>query len=155
VFSIDERLRGLPAAREQVVALHQSLNSPHLAIPGKQAGPAQSYIVGIRGANGFAVFVYLYLPESVDCAVYSSGRRNLSAEDYQADEADALAFVESMGFMLDNLNFRGLPVERQDELVKTIPLFFRDPKLAPNSVGDKKRTDQNPSVALGRLFASF
>lgn len=155
MFSIDERLRGLPAAREQVVALYQSLNSPHLAIPGKQAGPAQAYIVGIRGANGFAVFVYLYLPESVDCAVYSSGRRNLSAEDYQADEQDALAFVESMGFMLDNLNFRSLPVERQDELTKTIPLFFRDPKLAPSAAGDKKRVEQNPSAALGRLFASF
>jgi hypothetical protein len=42
VFSIDDRIRGLPANREQVVALFQSINAPHLAIPGKQAGPAQA-----------------------------------------------------------------------------------------------------------------
>lgn len=154
MFSIDERIRGLPAAREQVVALFQSLNSPHLAIPSKQAGPAQAFIVGVRGSGGFAVFVYLYLPEARDCAVYVSGKRNLSAEAYGEDEADALAFVESMGFMVDNLNFRSLPVERQDELLRTLPVFFKDPKLVPSAGGPAKK-EQNPAANLGRLLASF
>jgi hypothetical protein len=155
VFAIDERLRGLPAGREQVVALFQSLNQPHLAIPGKQAGPAQGFIVCIRGANGFAVFVYLYLPESVDCAVYSTGRRNLTVEEYEQEESDALAFLESMAFMVDNLNFRALPLERQEELIRTLPVFFKDPKLAPAPQGEKKRVEQNPRENLGRLLSSF
>ncbi len=113
MFTLDERIRGLPAAKEQVVALYHSINSPHLAIPGKKAGPAVASVVGLRGPHGFAVFIYLYLPESQDCAVYASDRRSLSAGEYEAEEADAIAFCESMAFMVDNANFRALPPDQQ------------------------------------------
>ena len=158
MFSIDERLKGLPATREQVIALHQSINSPHLAIPGKQAGPSQAFIVGLRGSAGFAVFVYLYLPEAGDCAVYVSDRRNLSAEEYANEEAAGLGFVESMGFMLDSLNFRGLPPEQQEELVRTLPVFQKDPKAAggPTAGGPRApEAQKSPAVLIGRIFASF
>lgn len=155
MFSIDERFRGLPAGREQILSLYQSINSPHLAIPGKLAGPAQAFVVGLRGSGGYAVFIYLYLSEAQDCAVYVPSRRNASAEEYQQDEAEALGFVESMGFMMDNANFRGLPTSHQEELLKTLPVFFKDPRLVPStgkSRADEKRT---ASVNLGRLLASF
>ncbi len=154
MFTIDERYRGLPANREQVIALYTSLNSPHLAIPGKKAGPAQAYVVGLRGASGFGVFVYLYLPEAEDCAVYVSGQRPATPDDYRNEEGDALAFVESMGFMMDNANFRAQPPARQDELLKTLPVFYKDPKLSPVP---KARADEKRAVAttLGRFLAAF
>lgn len=155
MFTIDERYRGLPVNREQVAALYQSINAPHLAIPGKQAGPAQAFVVGLRGVKGLAVFVYLYLEETQDCAVYSSGRLGLGAEDYRGEEAEALAFVESMGFMMDNANFHALVAEQQEELIKTLPVFFKDPRLAPplrNSRAEEKRT---AAANLGRLLAAF
>jgi hypothetical protein len=154
VFTIDERYRGLPANREQVIALYQSLNAPHLAIPGKKAGPAQAFVVGLRGAQGFGVFVYLYLAESEDCAVYVSGKRNANADEYRVEEEDALAFVESMGFMVDNANWRSLPPARQDELLKTLPVFFKDPKLspAPRARAEEKRA---AATTLGRFLAAF
>ena len=64
MYTLDDRLRGLPAVKDQVVSLHESLNQPHLAIPSRQAGPARAYVLGLRGPQGFAVFVYLYLIES-------------------------------------------------------------------------------------------
>ena len=155
MFFIDDRFRGLPAGREQVLLLHQSINSPHLAIPHKPAGPAQAFVLGLRGPSGYAVFIYLYLSEAQDCAVYAPARRNTSPEGYQQDEAEALAFVESMGFMMDNAHFDSQPAAQQDELLKTLPVFFKDPKLAPSSSrgrGDDKRT---ASTKLGRLLASF
>ncbi|MCI0670342.1 MAG: social motility and stimulation tgl protein [Myxococcaceae bacterium] len=157
MFTYDERIRGLPASRDQVLTLHASLNSPHLAIPGKAAGPAQSYIVGLRGAQGYAVFVYLYLGETQDCAVYVPARRNLGPEEFRAEEADALGFVESMGFMMDNLNFRARPPAEQDELLRTLPAFLRDPRLAAGTVTGKPAADdkKTAAVALGRLLASF
>ncbi len=165
MFTFDERIRGLPAARDQVVALYQSINSPHLAIPGKQAGPAQAFIVGVRGPAGFVVFVYLFLAEVADCAVYVPDRRNLSAEDYKDLEAEAVAFVESMGFMVDNMNFRTLSAQQQDELLKTLPVFIKDPKLAPpppSGPGSKATKLEPPqaktsinSASLARLFTSF
>lgn len=156
MFTYDERIRGLPASREQVLTLFASLNSPHLAIPGKAAGPANAYIVGLRGAQGLAVFVYLFLGETQDCAVYVPDRRNLRPDEFQGEESEALGFVESMGFMMDNLNFRGRPAGEQEELLKTLPVFLRDPRLTPGASGrpvvEEKRSS---SAALGRLLASF
>ena len=154
MFSIDERFRGLPASREQVLSLYQSINSPHLAIPGKPAGPAQAFVLGLRGSGGFAVFIYLYLSEAQDCAVYVPGRRAASQDDYQQDEAEALAFVESMGFMMDNSNWRSLAQATQEELLKTLPVFFRDPKQVP-AVQQKVEQKRNAATTLGRFLAAF
>lgn len=156
MFSIDDRLRGLPATREQVLSVFQSINQPHLAIPGKNAGPAQAYIVGLRGAQGFAVFVYLYLAESKDCAVYAPGRRSLSAEEFPVEEANALAFVESMGFMVDNLNFRSLAQPDQEQMLKTLPVFQKDPKGASEAAAKGGAAAKpTPANLLGRLLGSF
>ncbi|WNG18631.1 social motility and stimulation tgl protein [Cystobacter fuscus] len=154
MFVIDDRFRGLPAAREQVLLVHQSINSPHLAIPGKPAGPAQAFVVGLRGASGFAVFIYLFLSEARDCAVYAPSRRGTRLEETQQHEAEALAFVESMGFMMDNAHYASLSTAQQDELLKSLPVFYKDPKLAPGTRtrADEKRT---ASTNLGRLLASF
>ena len=155
MFSIDERFRGLPASREQVLELYQSINSPHLAIPGKPAGPAQAFVLGLRGSGGFAVFIYLYLSEAQDCAVYVPGRRAASQDDYQQDEAEALAFVESMGFMMDNAHYASLSTAQQDELLKSLPVFAKDPKLAPGLARTRADEKRTASTNLGRLLASF
>lgn len=155
MFTIDERYRGLPASRDQVMALYQSINAPNLAIPGKQAGPARAFIVGLRGSSGFAIFVYLYLAESQDCAVYVTGRFNLAPDAYAEEESEALGFVESMGFMMDNANFRGLQPEQQDELLKSLPVFYKDPKLAPGLAKSRAEEKRSAAANLGRLLASF
>ncbi len=127
MYTIDERLKGLPAAKEQVVQLYQSLNQPHVAVPGWQAGPATAFVLGLRGPTGYAVFVYLHLGDSGECAVYVPSNGAVPPERYQAEEAEALAFVESMGFIMDNLNFRGRPPDEQDQFVRALPVFQREP----------------------------
>ena len=164
MFTIDERLGGLPAVKDQVVQLYQSLNAPHLAVPSRRAGPATAYVLGLRGPNGFAVFVYLYLAESGECAVYVPANGTVSAEEYQAEEAGALNFVESMGFIMDNLNFRGRPADEQDGLLQTLPVFQREPPApsedipgVPSSISGLNRpsTKAQGVVTLGKLFSAF
>jgi type IV pilus assembly protein PilF len=155
VYTLDERLKGLPALKEQVVSLHQSLNQPHLAIPGRKAGPSIGYVLGLRGPSGFAVFVYLHLPDSGECAVYVPAAGTVAADKFEAEEANALSFVESMGFMMDNLNFRGRAPEDQDALLKTLSVFQREPrpKAVTPSGGGKPVT--SPNQTLGKLFSAF
>jgi type IV pilus biogenesis/stability protein PilW len=162
MFTIDERLKGLPAVKEQVVQLYQSLNQPHLAVPGRRAGPALGYVLGLRGPSGFAVFVYLYLPESGECAVYVPTNGTVAAEQYQSEEAEALGFVESMGFIMDNLNFRGRPIDEQEMMIRTLPVFQREPPPAGTALGagtpgaSKPATGRSAGVVqLGKLFSAF
>ncbi|MFO0598604.1 MAG: social motility TPR repeat lipoprotein Tgl [Myxococcaceae bacterium] len=164
MYSIDERLRGLPAVKDQVVQLYQSLNAPHLAIPGRKAGPATAFVLGLRGPSGFAVFVYLYMQQSGESAVYVPSSGTVPAEKFQGEEAEALGFVESMGFIMDNLNFRGRPPDEQDAIIRTMPVFMREPPppaAAPPSAanataGGKPGTGGHASVLqLGKLFSAF
>jgi len=153
VFNIDERIRGLPAKREQVVAVFQSVNSPHLAVPGKKAGLAQAYIVGLRGPSGFGVFVYLYLADAGDCAVYAPDQRTVSIDEYPGMEQDAMAFVESMGFIMGNLNYRSLPPDRQEEMIRTLPVFQKEPRAPAEAAPAESQA--SPAASIGKLFTAF
>lgn len=156
MFNFDERIRGLPAKRDQVVALYQSVNSPHLAIPGKKAGLAQAYVVVLRGPSGFGIFIYLYLSESSDCAVYVYDRRSLSLDEYPGVEQEGMGFVESMGFMMGNLNFRSVPLEQQEEMIRTLPVFQKEPRAAAAAPSAAAETVQAPAAAsIGKLFTAF
>lgn len=167
MFTIDERLRGLPAAKEQVVLLYQSLNQPHLAIPGRKAGPAMAFILGLRGPAGFACFVYLYMPQSGESAVYVPGNGTVPAERFAGEEAEALGFVESMGFIMDNLNFTARPPPEQDTMIHTLPVFLREPPPPQQpggtfgqAAGARPPSTQGtqPSVSsqlVAKVFSSF
>lgn len=155
MFNFDERIRGLPAKRDQVVALYQSVNSPHLAIPGKKAGLAQAYVVVLRGPSGFGIFIYLYLSESSDCAVYVYDRRSLSLDEYPGVEQEAMGFVESMGFMMGNLNFRSVPLEQQEEMIRTLPVFQKEPRAAAAPSAAAETVQAPPAASIGKLFTAF
>lgn len=157
MFTIDARYRGLPTTKEQVVSLHQSINAPHVAIPGKQAGPAQAFIAGLRVGAGLRAFVYLYLGETADCAVYVSERGAVAPSQFAGEQEEALAFVESLGFMMDDARFRSLPPAQQDELLRTLPVFLKDPSLLSPPPGTRNRAEEKRSAAaqLGRLLAAF
>ncbi len=153
MFTLDDTVRVLDATREQVAALFQSINAPHVAIPGRRAGPAQAFIGCLRGTQGFTVTIYLWLSESHDCAVYLTDRVAQTPEDYRTLQTDALAFVESMGFMMDNLNYRALPSDRQTEVLVSLPMYRGRNTTPPASPGD--RPQLSPVARLARLFSSF
>lgn len=174
MYSIDERLKGLPAVKDQVVQLYQSLNAPHLAIPGRKAGPAMAFVLGLRGPSGFACFVYLYMQQSGEAAVYVPSSGTVPADRYESEEGEALGFVESMGFIMDNLNFRGRPPEEQEAIIRTMPVFMREPPPPAPYAGGSPRghaPQPNPAPApapasqgsgvhvnvaqLGKLFSAF
>jgi hypothetical protein len=160
VFSLDDQARGLEAAREQVAALFQSINAPHVVVPGRRAGPAQAFIACLRGTHGFSVGVYLWLSETKECAVYTTPATAQTPEEYRALQTEALGFVESMGFMMDNLNFRSLSPEHQAELLQSVPVW-RGGRAATGSTptvsppGQAAAPAAQTGAALARLFSSF
>jgi hypothetical protein len=149
-------VKTLPANRDAIVLMYQSLNSPQVGIPGKQAGPAQSFVVGYRGQSGGAMFIFLYLPESGESAVYISDNRNMSDAEMVQEENEALGFVESMGFMMDNLYFTNMAVEQKDDLMRSLPPFVgSSPKAAPTATPKQAEAKKSPAALLGRILSSF
>jgi hypothetical protein len=124
MFEIDPELKHIQATREQVVAIIESVNQPHVAIPGKAPQAAQAFVTGVRNKNAtFSIYIYLYLAATQDCVVYTGPEPQFPLEGYRDQEAEALNFVESMGFMMENANFRNLAPPAQEELLARLPQF--------------------------------
>jgi Tfp pilus assembly protein PilF len=124
VLKVDASLNHIPAGREHVIALFESINQPLVNIPSHGTAPTGAFVLGTRNEFGFyTVFVYLHQPETRAVVVYISEPRNLTAELYRAEEQEAIRFVESMGFMVDNIHFPTLPPPEQEAVIARIPLF--------------------------------
>ena len=149
MYTQETRVTHIQTGHEHVARIYQSLNQPHLAIPGKNAQACQAYLVGTRNANAsFTVWVFLHLVETEEGSVFLSENRALAADQYAPEEAEAMAFLESMGFMMEDLHFRERAPSDQEQLVKTLPCF----RLL---TGKKKSTEPTKAEKLARLLASF
>jgi hypothetical protein len=157
VFKPDLAITTVPATRDQVVAVVESINQPQVSIPGKPAQATVGHLCAVRNANGtLSIYVALHLPKSGENVVYVHDRRQVSLEEYREVEVEGLQFLESMGFMLDNLNFRNLAADVQEQTLRRIPLFS-EPR--PPGEGDAAAPGARPAGAdparLARLLASF
>ncbi len=154
-FRPDPSIQYLPATRESVVAIVESINQPQVQIPGKPAQTTIGHLVGVRNANQtFSIYVGLHLPRTGENVVYVHDRRQLGAEEYRDVEVEGLHFLESMGFMLDNMNFRSLAADAQAEMLKRVPLFSTPrPPAAVAATGPSAPTTE--AARMARLLASF
>ncbi len=153
MFSPEPSLAFVPAVREQVVAVVESINQPQVSVPGRPAQPTVGHLCGLRNGNGtFSIYVGIHLPKTGENVVYVHERRQLSVEQYRDVEVEGLQFLESMGFMLDNLNFRNLDPAQQDQVLRRIPLLAAPGASAPAPAAPASAPDP---ARLARLLASF
>lgn len=155
-FKPEPSVTFVPATREQVVALVESINQPQVQIPGKASQQVSGHLCGVRNGNGtFSIYVGLFLPRSAENVVYVHDRPQLTVDEYQEVEVEGLQFLESMGFMLDNLNFRNLSPEAQAQTLKRIPMFSRTPTAALPTSPVAARPAATEAARVARLLASF
>lgn len=156
-FMPEPSIGWIPAPREQVVAVVESINQPQVSIPGKAPQQVSGHLCSVRNDDGsFSIYVGLHLARTAENVVYVHQQRRLSVEQYRDVEVEALQFLESMGFMLDNLNFRNLSAEAQAQTMKRIPLF--SPPRAPGAAGGAGAAADAPAsdpARVARLLASF
>jgi hypothetical protein len=158
MFQPEEGITHVPVTKDQVVAIVESINQPQVSIPGKAPQQVAGWLVGIRNTNGtFSIFVGLHLQKTGENVVYLHANRHVAVDAYRELEVEGLHFLESMGFMLDNLNFRNLAGPAQDETMKRIPLFHppRPPSSSPSHGGLSERTEASEGAAIARFLASF
>jgi hypothetical protein len=158
MFRPEESITHVPVTKEQVVAIVESINQPQVSIPGKASQQTSGWLVGIRNANGtFSIFVGLHLAKTGENVIYLDENRHITLEAYRDLEVEGLHFLESMGFMLDNLNFRNLAASAQDETMKRIPLFQppRPPTASPSAGGTSEKADASEAAAVARFLSSF
>jgi hypothetical protein len=127
VFDIHPEIKSIQVGRENIVTIIESINSPMVAAANKPLEPAKAFILGLRNPSGhFSIYIYLHLLQSKECLIYLHDPPEIPMESYHDTELDALQFVESMGFMVDNVNFRNLSPDQQSTLMSELPMFTED-----------------------------
>jgi hypothetical protein len=127
VFDIHSEIGSIQVGRENIVAIIESINSPMVAAANKPLEPAKAFILGLRNQSGsFSIYIYLHLLQSKECLIYLHDPPEIPMESYHDTELEALQFVESMGFMVDNVNFRNLSPDQQVALMEQLPMFTED-----------------------------
>jgi hypothetical protein len=155
VYQIDPKLKSLSPSRDQIVAVVESINQPQVIIPGRGPQAAQAYVAGLRNPNAsFSIYIYLWLAQSKEAVIYSYHLPQFALEDYREAEAEALHFVESMGFMMENLNFRNLSADGQKEVFERVPVFS-PPQRTPEPPAQKTKTIDDTDQKVARLLAAF
>ncbi len=155
MFKPEPSIPFVGVTREQIVALIESINQPQISVPGKVPQAVQGYLCGVRNANGtLSIFVALHLPKSGENVIYVHDRRQLTLEEYRDVEIEGLHFLESMGFMLDNLNFRNLAPALQDTTLKRVPLFSA-PRPQAASAPAAVSGGGGEAARFARFLASF
>jgi hypothetical protein len=155
VFTPEPSIQFVPATRDQVVAIIEAINQPQVSIPGKAPQAVQGVLCSLRNASGtFSIVVALHLPRTGENVIYLHEKRQLAAEEYREVQDAGLHFLESMGFMLDNLNFRNMAPALQDETMKRLPLFS-PPRPPAASVTTAEHGAAAEAVRLARLLSSF
>lgn len=124
MLKVDGNLTHLTLPREAIIGLYESINQPLVNIPNFGTAPTGAYVLCARGGQSlYSVFVYLHQPETRAVIIYVSEPRYLTLEQYRMEENEAIRFVESMGFMIDNLHFPTLPPDEQSLVMSRIPIF--------------------------------
>ena len=162
MLKVDASLNHIPAGREHVIALFESINQPLVNIPSYGTAPTGAFVLGTRNEYGYyTVFVYLHQPETRAVVVYVSEPRNLTAELYRAEEQEAIRFVESMGFMIDNIHFPTLAVSEQEAVMARIPMFRPpDPTMNLYEMVDDSQTSfprikSQPGMGMDAMFGGL
>jgi hypothetical protein len=155
MFTPEPSIQYVPVGREQVVAIIEGINQPQVSIPGKAPQGVSGHLCALRNANGtYSIVVGLHLPKSGENVIYLHGKRQLSADEYRAVQDEGLHFLESMGFMLDNLNYRNMAPELQEATLKRVPIFSAARAAAPVTAAEKKPAPTSLGP-VARLLASI
>ncbi len=127
MFTIVHDLKYIGTDRENIVGIIEAVNLPLVAAEGKPLERARVWIIGaMNPAGSFSIYIYLHLIENNVCQIYLCDPMEITREEYAAMEQEALDFVESMGFIVENTNFRNLSKQHQQEMIDSIPAFFED-----------------------------
>lgn len=125
MFVISEEERGIPRNQEErVLLVLRSINEPEVAAAERPAEPTQAFICRFQKENGrVGLRIVLYQPRSQVRLIYLPEEPDVEEARQKEVEVDALDFVESMGFTMDNLNLAKKEEAERKKLLADLPIF--------------------------------
>lgn len=122
MFVFSPALAAVPLDLDSILELHISVNQPAIAAEGLDAQEACAYFISGRGPEGVAAYIYMHMLTSKKALIYEWDAP-IDKSEYPEIHAAAVQFIESMGFMMDDLAFRRMPPEERERVAGSMPIF--------------------------------
>ena len=153
MFKLDDSLEKLEMPSARVLKLFRSMRDVQLALPGQPSQEASAYLCQFRTDKAVATLAAFHLQNSGKLAFYRSDPREVNAQKASSMLEKGLDFVESMGFLLTDMDI-DLMEESDREMLWTSLALFKGPgrDAAGGSSAEKPektRTDAEKPPAAG------
>src|SRR5687767_999070 len=106
MFTIDPSFTHLAIKPERLIGIIQSINSATVMVPGMPSEQASAAIVAWDlGGGRIGLAIHLHYAKLGQAVMYVPQPKQVSAAELAEVTREAIEFLESMGFMLDNPGF--------------------------------------------------
>ncbi len=122
MYRWQKELDKLAISWRRVLRLQRSFNRIQVALPGFPSQEATAYLCAFGSARGVRVAAVLHLHLSDRLAIYLNDDGEVADRRAATVLSEGVAFVESMGFMLDDLHFQAMAPEEREALWGSLPL---------------------------------
>lgn len=150
MFRFDPTRAYVNVPQGMISALYHSQNNAAVALPGQPAALAKAIVVGYKlDARLFGVVIALHLVDTGRHLIYGHDDKGLDPTGARTAAQEAIAFVEAMGFFMENAKWRDVPPAARAELLASLKVF--DPPLVTTE--EPKVLD--PRTKLARLLVQL
>jgi hypothetical protein len=151
MFQENPQLTFVQIAPDTISALYQSVNTATVVLSGQPPALASAVIVGHRIASRrYGVVLALHLSEARKHLIFTHQDGGLDPAGAREAAEEAIGFVESMGFMMENAGWKDLDPVAQRERLAALKVF-----QPPEGSAEEGPKVLDPRTKLARLLVQF
>ncbi len=130
MFVVEKNLSYIDYSDKKLLSILKSSNQPLIAAADRPAEPTESYICSFQNKDKkIETYIMLLLIKSRIRVFYGNEKGEFLPDEFNEVEADALEFMESMGFTMDNIGFQKLKEDERQKLFNDLPIFISPENL--------------------------
>lgn len=122
MFQWDETIRKLDVGAAETLKFFRSMRDVQLALPGLPSQEASAYLCQYQVGKLVATIAVFHLHMSSQLAFYCSDPREVSSQKAAGILDQGLNFVESMGFLLSDMDIELMDESDREILWESLPL---------------------------------
>ena len=148
MFSIASDIKYIEASPEEILELYRSTNESLVQIPGLQGETSEAFLISLNRRGNLEIYLFFFLKESIKGVVYRY-TEPVTKSNYLDVRNQGLYFLESMGFIMENTDFRKLPEKEKVSLMESLPPFHPDlSKFAPKKTTAAEEEDEEEAIEV-------
>ncbi|GEM_PF-6108889 len=148
MYSIAPDIKYISATPDEILELYRSTNESLVQIPGFQGENSEAFLITLNLGGKIEAYLYFFLKESLTGVVYRYTDQ-ITRTNYIEVRDQGLYFLESMGFIMENTDFRKLPSAEKVNLMNSLPPFHADlSKFQKKSEKEEEENEEGEVVEV-------